>query len=128
MEIYYFAYGTNLNKKKFFKKFKKAKILKKYYLRNFQIVFRTKYKVPDLKINTKSKVPGLIYKINKDIEKKLDVYEDYPKLYIKRYFKHNKKKIMYYSMKKKTSEKNPSGYYYKVMKEGYFQNNFKFKL
>ena len=48
MDIYYFAYGTNLNKKIFLKKFKNAKLLKKYKLYNFKVVFRTKYIIPDL--------------------------------------------------------------------------------
>ena len=102
MNIYYFAYGTNLNKKFFLKKFKSAKLIKKYTLNNYKVVFRTKYIIPDLQKRKNSKVRGLIYKIDKDIEKKLDIYEDYPKLYIKRYFKHQNKKIMFYYMKKKT--------------------------
>ena len=90
MNIYYFAYGTNLNKKIFLKKFKEARVIKKYSLNNFKVVFRTKYKIPDLKRKLNSKVPGVIYKINKDIEKKLDKYEEYPKIYIKKYFKYKK--------------------------------------
>ena len=125
MYIYYFAYGTNLNKKIFLRKFKKAKVIKKYNLKDFKVVFRTKYKIPDLQKRINSKVQGLIYKIDKNIEKKLDKYEDYPKLYIKKYFNYNKKKIMYYLMKKKSSIKRPSGYYFKIMKNGYRQNNFK---
>ncbi len=86
MNIYYFAYGTNVNKKIFLKKFKKAKLIKKYILKDFEVVFRTKYRIPDLNFKLKSKTQGLIYRIDKDIEKKLDKYEDYPKLYIKKYF------------------------------------------
>ena len=126
MNIYYFAYGTNLNKKIFLKKFKDAKLIKKYTLKNFKIVFRSRYVIPDLQRKMNSKVQGLIYKINKNIEKKLDIYEDYPQLYIKKYFKHKKKKIMFYYMKKKTTPVNPRGYYFKIMKNGYRQNNFKF--
>ena len=125
MNIYYFAYGTNLNKKKFLRRYKDSKIIKKYYLNNYQIVFRTRYKVPDLQRNFKSVVPGIIYEINKKIEKKLDKYEDYPNMYIKKYFKYKKKRVMFYSIKNKTSVKKPNGYYFKVMMEGYRQNNFK---
>ncbi len=125
MNIYYFAYGTNLNKKIFLKKFKDAKLIKKYTLKNFKIVFRSRYVIPDLQRKMNSKVQGLIYKIDKNIEKKLDIYEDYPQLYIKKYFKHEKKKIMFYYMKKKTTPVNPRGYYFKIMKNGYRQNNFK---
>ena len=116
MNIYYFAYGTNLNKKIFLKKFKEAKVIGKYSLNNFKVVFRTKYKIPDLKRKLNSKVPGVIYKINKDIEKKLDKYEEYPKIYIKKYFKYKNKK---------SKEVKPSGYYFKIMMQGYQQNNFK---
>ena len=126
MNIYYFAYGTNLNKKIFLKKFKNAKLFKKYTLKNFKIVFRTKYIIPDIQKKKYSKVQGLIYKIDKNIEKKLDIYEEYPQLYIKKYFRYKNKKIMFYYMKKKTSPVKPRGYYFKVMKNGYRQNNFKF--
>ena len=126
MNIYYFAYGTNLNKKIFLKKFKNAKLVKKYTLKNFKIVFRTKYIIPDIQKKKYSKVQGLIYKIDKNIEKKLDIYEEYPQLYIKKFFRYKDKKIMFYYMKKKTSPVKPRGYYFKVMKNGYRQNNFKF--
>ena len=126
MNIYYFAYGTNLNRKIFLKKFKNAKLVKKFNLKNFKIVFRSKYRIPDLQKKLGSNVQGLIYIIDKKIEKKLDKYEDYPYLYIKKYFYHDKKRIMYYFVKKKTPIKKPSGYYFKIMKNGYRQNNFKF--
>tara|TARA_Y100000591_G_scaffold274261_1_gene250532 strand:+ start:964 stop:1368 length:405 start_codon:yes stop_codon:yes gene_type:complete len=126
VNIYYFAYGTNLNKKIFLKKFKGVKVIKKYSLKNFKVVFRTKYKIPDLQRKLNSSVPGVIYKINRDIEKKLDKYEEYPKIYIKRYFEYKNIKIMFYLMKKKSIEVKPSGYYFKIMMQGYQQNNFKF--
>ena len=100
-------------------------LIKKYSLNNFKVVFRTKYKIPDLKRKLNSKVPGVIYKINKDIEKKLDKYEEFPKIYIKKYFKYKNNKIMFYFMKEKSKEVKPSGYYFKIMMQGYQQNNFK---
>ena len=124
--MYYFAYGTNLNCRIFQKKFKNAIKIRKYTLKNFRLVFQTKYKVPDIHFSKRDNVKGIIYKIDKEIEKKLDKYEDYPYLYIKKYFYHGKKRIMYYLMKKKTPIKKPSGYYFKIMKNGYRQNNFKF--
>ena len=126
MNIYYFAYGTNLNKKIFLKRFKNAKLIEKYTLKNYKVVFRTKYIIPDLQRKIKSKVQGLIYKIDKNIEKKLDIYEEYPRLYIKKYFEYKEKKIMFYCLKKKTLPLKPRGYYFKIMKDGYLQNNFKF--
>ena len=126
MNIYYFAYGTNLNKKIFLKRFKNAKLIEKYTLNNYKVVFRTKYIIPDLQRKMNSKVQGLIYSIDKNIEKKLDVYENYPKLYIKKYFKYRNKRIMFYYMKKKSLPLKPKGYYFKIMMSGYLQNNFKF--
>ena len=35
---------------------------------------------------------------------------------------------MYYCLKKKFPIKYPSGYYFKIMKNGYRQNKFKFKI
>ena len=50
-------------------------------------------------------VQGLIYKIDKNIEKKLDKYEDYPNLYIKKYFIFKKESnVLLYE--EKTSVKN----------------------
>ena len=69
------------------------KLVKKFNLKNFKIVFRSKYRVPDIQKKVGSNVKGLIYIIDKDIEKKLDNYEDYPDLYIKKYFYHNKKRL-----------------------------------
>ena len=126
MNIYYFAYGTNLNKKIFKKNLRMQKLIEKYTLNNYKIVFRTKYIIPDLQRKIRSKVQGLIYKIDKNIEKKLDKYEEYPRLYIKKYFEYKEKKIMFYCLKKKTLPLKPRGYYFKIMKDGYLQNNFKF--
>ena len=49
-------------------------------------MFRTKYRVPDIQKNVGSNVQGLIYIIDKDIEKKLDNYEDYPRPLYKKIF------------------------------------------
>ena len=121
----YFAYGTNVNKKFFLKKFKNAKYLKKYYLNNFEVVFRSKYGVPDIQRKKGCKVNGIIYQIDNLIEKKLDIYEDFPRLYIKKYFYHKGVKIMYYYMKIKSPIRKPSQYYLNIMKSGYRQCGFR---
>ena len=128
MNIYYFAYGTNLNKKIFLKRFKNAKLFKKYTLKNYKVVFRTKYIIPDLQRKINSKVQGLIYKIDKNIENKLDKYEEYPRLYIKKYFKYKRKKVMFYYMPKKTMHVPPSKRYLNLIIQGYkdcgYKNNY----
>ena len=127
-KLLYFAYGTNLNKKIFLKKYKNARYLKKYILRDFELVFRSKYRVPDVQRKIGSNVKGIIYEIDEVTEKKLDRYEDYPKLYMKKFFYENNKSVMFYFMKRKTPTVKPAKYYLEVMKSGYRQNNFKFNL
>ena len=127
-KILYFAYGTNLNKKKFLKKYKNARYLSKYILKDFELVFRSKYRVADIQRKRGSNVKGIIYEIDEVTEKKLDRYEDYPKLYIKKFFNKNSKRVMFYFMKRKTPTLKPAKYYLEVMKSGYRQNNFKFNL
>ena len=127
-KLLYFAYGTNLNKKIFLKKYKNAKYLSKHILKGFELVFRSKYRVPDIQRKKDSSVKGIIYEIDKATEKKLDRYEDYPKLYIKKFFNKKNKNVMYYFMKRKTPILKPAKYYLKVMKSGYRQNNYKFNF
>ncbi len=115
-KLLYFAYGTNLNKKS------------KHILKDFELVFRSKYRVPDIQRKKGSSVKGIIYEIDKITEKKLDRYEDYPKLYIKKFFNKKNKNVMYYFMKRKTPILKPAKYYLKVMKSGYRQNNYKFNF
>jgi len=125
--MYYFAYGTNINKKRFLKRFKGSIFIKKYTIKGYRLVFRTKYGLPDLESSFISNAQGIIYLINSSIEKKLDKYEEYPKIYIKKYFKFRNKKTMFYVMKKKSRQTNPSIYYLKIIKDGFRQSNLKFK-
>ena len=55
----------------------------------------------------------------KVMKKKLDVYEDYPVLYKKHYFYYYGKKIMTYTMVKKTQFRYPTEKYLNVVKQGY---------
>ena len=78
----YFAYGSNLNHFQMKKRCKDSIFLKKINLKNFKLTFRSKYRAADIEPKKKSIVPGGLFKISKSDEKKLDVYEDYPNLYI----------------------------------------------
>ena len=64
-------------------------------------------------------VPGALYKISKSDEKKLDIYEDFPILYTKYYFYYCRKRVMTYSMAKKTSFRYPRKKYLYIIKQGY---------
>tara|TARA_B100001029_G_C14826707_1_gene320718 strand:+ start:163 stop:528 length:366 start_codon:yes stop_codon:yes gene_type:complete len=98
---------------------KDSKFLKKIILKNFRLTFRSKYRAADIEIKKNSKVPGALFEISKSDEKKLDIYEDYPILYKKFYFTYYGKKVMTYTMMKKTSFKFPTERYLNVVKQGY---------
>ena len=93
--------------------------IKKINLKNFTLTFRSKYKAADIEFKKNSIVPGGLFEISKSDEKKLDIYEDYPTLYKKFYFYHYGKKIMTYTMVKKTTFKFPTERYLNVIKRGY---------
>tara|TARA_B100001750_G_scaffold173058_1_gene141274 strand:+ start:701 stop:1090 length:390 start_codon:yes stop_codon:yes gene_type:complete len=65
-----------------------------------------------------SRVPGAIWKITKEHEQTLDIYEEYPKSYKKHYFNLDGNKTMFYIMET-CSFKKPSQRYINVIKEGY---------
>ena len=64
-------------------------------------------------------VPGGLFEISKSDERKLDVYEDYPILYSKLYFKYYNHKVMTYIMNKKSEFRYPTERYLNVIKQGY---------
>ena len=88
-------------------------------LKSFKLTFRSKYRAADIEPKKKSIVPGALFKISKSDEKKLDVYEDYPSLYKKYYFYHYGKKVMTYTMVKKTPFTFPTERYLNIVKRGY---------
>ena len=101
------------------KRCKDSKFLKKINLKNFTLTFRSKYRAADIDKKKNSLVPGALFEISKSDEKKLDIYEDYPKLYKKYYFYYYGKKVMTYIMPNKTSFRYPTVRYLNVIKRGY---------
>ncbi len=127
----YFAYGSNLNHKQMKLRCKKSLYLGCFTLKNYKLVFRNDYLgggVADVERKKNSFVLGAIYKITKKDEKALDIYEQYPKAYIKRYFKIMGKKVMFYYMPKKTKHNPPSKRYINLIIQGYkdcgYKNNY----
>jgi gamma-glutamylcyclotransferase (GGCT)/AIG2-like uncharacterized protein YtfP len=98
---------------------KDSVFLKKINLKNFRLTFRSKYRAADIEPKKNSLVPGGLFDISKSDEKKLDVYEDFPNLYKKYYFFYYGKKIMTYTMVKKTEFRFPTERYLNVVKNGY---------
>ena len=115
----YFAYGSNLNHFQMKRRCKDSVFLKKFKLKNFKLTFRSKYRAADIEAKKNSIVPGALFEISKSDEKKLDVYEDFPILYKKHYFHYYGKKVMTYTMVKKSLFRFPTKKYLNVVKKGY---------
>jgi hypothetical protein len=127
----YFAYGSNLHHFQMKRRCKDSVFLKKINLKDFRLTFRSKYRAADIEPKKNSIVPGGLFNITKSDEKKLDVYEDFPNLYKKYYFFYYGKKVMTYTMVKKTKFKFPTHRYLNIVKRGYkdckLNNNYLIK-
>ena len=115
----YFAYGSNLNHLQMKKRCKDSKYLKRIDLKDFKLTFRSIYRAADIEPKKNYIVPGALFEISKNDEKKLDLYEDFPILYKKYYFFYNNNKVMTYTMVKKTPFSFPRERYLNVIKQGY---------
>ena len=118
----YFAYGSNLNHFQMQKRCKDSQYVKKIFLKDYKLSFcsvRRSYGVANVVKKKGSKVPGGLWKISKNDEKSLDIYEGFPTLYTKDYFSLNNKKIMFYIIKRKYSFKSPQRSYVDIITKGY---------
>ena len=127
----YFAFGSNLNQKQMKRRCRDSKYIGCYSLKNYKLVFRNYFLgggVADVEKKKNSSVLGAIYKISKKDERELDIYEDFPKTYIKKYFRLFGKKVMFYYMPKKTKNVLPSKRYLNLIIQGYkdcgYRNNY----
>ena len=117
--VYYFAYGSNLHRLQMTRRCPNCRFVKKIILHNYSLTFRSKYGAADIEKKIGTKVYGAMYLISKVAERRLDVYEEYPTLYKKMFFKHNNKKVMTYIMTKKTKLAPPTASYLNIIKQGY---------
>ena len=116
---YYFAYGSNLHHLQMKRRCPNCRFIKKIVLHNYRLTFRSKYGAADIEKKMGGKVYGGLYVISKTAERKLDIYEEYPILYKKMFFRHGNKKIMTYIMAKKTRLVPPTTKYLNIIKQGY---------
>jgi gamma-glutamylcyclotransferase (GGCT)/AIG2-like uncharacterized protein YtfP len=121
----YFAFGSNLNRKQIKRRCKNSRFISRHILKNYQLVFRSKYGAADIQRKKGNSVLGAIYDISKADEKKLDVYEEFPKVYVKKYFKIRKEKVMFYYMSNKTKQTEPSRRYLSSIIQGYKDCGYK---
>ena len=124
---YYFAYGSNLHHAQMKRRCPKCRYIKKHILHDYQMTFRSKYGACDIEKKVGKKVYGALYIISKCAEARLDKYEDYPVLYKKMYFRYKGKKVMTYTMVKKTKLKPPNARYLNIIKQGYKDCNINTK-
>ena len=96
----YFAYGSNLHHFQMKKRCKESTFLKKINLKDFKLTFRSKYRAADIEPKKKSIVPGAL-------------------LYKKHYFTYYGKKVMTYTMTKKSPFTFPTNRYLNIVKRGY---------
>ena len=117
--LYYFAYGSNLHHLQMKRRCPNCRFIKKIILHNYHLTFRSKYGAADIEKKMGKKVYGALYIISRQAEKRLDIYEEYPTLYKKMFFRHGNKKVMTYIMVKKTRLVPPTSRYLNVIKQGY---------
>jgi len=117
--IFYFAYGSNLHHLQMKRRCPNCRFIKKIILHNYKLTFRSKYGAADIEKKMGEKVYGGLYIISKAAEKRLDIYEEYPALYKKMFFKYDNKKVMTYIMVKKTRLVPPTTQYLNLIKQGY---------
>ena len=115
----YFAYGSNLHHFQMKRRCKDSVYLKKINLKDHKLTFRSKYRAADIELKKNSIVIGGLFEISKSDEKKLDFYEDFPNLYRKYYFYYYGKRVMTYTMVRKSTFKFPTERYLNVIKQGY---------
>ena len=120
----YFAYGSNLNHHQMKFRCNGAKYLNNYVLNGYKLCFshktdRSVFGHANIIKSKKSKIKGAIWKITKEHEKELDIYEgvDYG-YYQKEYFTYKGKKVLVYIQKVYYFQK-PSSKYLHTIIQGY---------
>ena len=129
----YFAYGSNLNHYQM-KNIRciGSKYLKPFLLKDYKLIFchpnkLNKFGYANIIKKKGSKTAGAIWEITKEHEKILDDYEQFPNIYKKEHFYLERKKIMFYVMKKYTI-KNPPKSYIDIINKGYEDCNIDLRI
>ena len=118
----YFAYGSNLNHEQIQIRCRDSKYIKNIFLEGYKLSFcavSRSYGVANIVKKTGSKVPGGLWKISESDEKELDIYEGYPTLYTKDYFKLNNERVLFYIIKRNYVFKRPAREYVDIIHQGY---------
>lgn len=128
---YYLAYGSNLNKVQMQMRCPTAKVVGVGIIKGYELLFKGSKTGAYLTIEKKSsgKVPVGIWKVNEEDERRLDLYEGYPRFYYKKdvEIKNDKGKVIkafIYIMHEDREYGVPSDFYVATCVEGYRDFNF----
>jgi gamma-glutamylcyclotransferase (GGCT)/AIG2-like uncharacterized protein YtfP len=84
----YAAYGSNMNLEQMKYRCPNAKVIEKGEVINYKLTFRGRSKgVANIERSQGRTVPIVLWEITSECEKALDLYEGYPRLYVKRNIK-----------------------------------------
>ena len=125
----YIAYGSNLNLAQMAARCPSASVYAKGILNNWELIYRGSKTNAHATITRKqgSFVPVLVWEIQPTDEYSLDIYEGYPRYYLKKdimvTIAGKKKKAMVYIMDEKQLPGRPSSQYIKTILQGYIDNN-----
>lgn len=133
-EKIYGAYGSNMNLAQMKVRCPKAKVVGKGILENHKLTFRGRAQgVANVEKDELLKVPVVLWKITRECEEALDVYEGFPNLYIKRELEvlveNEKVQVMFYIMREEYEKMPaaPSERYFNIIAKGYMDNDIKLK-
>ena len=136
-DVFYLAYGGNLSVRQMLERCPDAIYVGTAELKGWRLLFKGSQSGSYLTIEKKKgrKVPVLVWKVSKRDEKKLDVYEGFPRLYQKEEMQaelHNLAdgapigivKAFIYIMDENRRTGQPSDWYYLTCEEGYLRFGF----
>ena len=129
MRRLYVAYGSNLNVGQMSHRCPTAKIYGTGFLNNWELIYRGSKTGAYASIRRKkgSMVPIVVWEIQKEDERNLDIYEGYPTFYFKQTvmvdFPFGKKKAMVYIMNTFARPGIPTQHYVDVVRQGYKDNS-----
>ena len=139
-EKYYIAYGSNLSIEQMKIRTPDAEIVGTGILQDWRLLFR---RFATIRKSEGFNTPVLVWKISKQDEKNLDIYEGFPRFYVKKNMKiavtspHGKDlgslTAMVYIMTSKIADRRgihplPDRYYFSIIKSGYERFKFDRKI
>lgn len=131
----YAAYGSNMNLEQMKRRCPNAKVIGTGKSKNYKLTFRGINKgVANIEETLDREVPIVLWEITKECEKALDIYEGYPRLYIKKNIEVVTEAevvdAMAYVMTKDYEKlpAEPARYYLDIIWQGYLDNKIPLRV